>query len=47
MASTDISLPLLNWTFIATNQFNATGNFNFTNPVSPGEPQKFYRLQLP
>jgi hypothetical protein len=32
---------------MATNQFDAGGNFNFTNPRDPGVPQQFYQLQLP
>jgi hypothetical protein len=32
---------------MATNQFDAGGNFTFTNSVSPGPPQKFYLLKLP
>ncbi len=34
------------WTPVATNQFDANGNFNVTNAVDPGAPQIFYRLQL-
>jgi autotransporter-associated beta strand protein len=47
LTSTNIALPLAAWTLLATNQFDANGNFNFTNPVSPGAPQDFYLLQLP
>ncbi|HEX7653515.1 MAG TPA: autotransporter-associated beta strand repeat-containing protein, partial [Verrucomicrobiae bacterium] len=40
------SSNLINWTFIATNQFDTNGTFNvnLTVPVNP--PQNFYRLQL-
>jgi hypothetical protein len=34
------------WTPIASNQFDANGNFNVTNAVDSGAPQTFYRLQL-
>jgi hypothetical protein len=47
LSSTNLNLPLLQWTRIATNQFNTNGNFNFTNAVAPGIPAAFYRLQLP
>jgi hypothetical protein len=47
LASTNLILPLAQWTPIATNQFTAGGNFNFTNGISPGMPQRFYRLQVP
>ncbi len=45
LSSTNISMPLNLWTPIATNQFDANGNFNFTNAINT--PQKFYILQLP
>jgi hypothetical protein len=47
LASTNIGLPLNNWTRIATNQFLANGNFNFTNTIPPDAPQTFYLLQYP
>jgi hypothetical protein len=47
LGSTNLALPLNLWTFIATNQFDAGGNFNFTNAISPNTPQSFYRLQVP
>jgi autotransporter-associated beta strand protein len=34
------------WTPVATNQFDAGGNFIFTNAIAPGQPQTFFRLQL-
>ncbi|HEU5396330.1 MAG TPA: hypothetical protein VFV81_04130, partial [Verrucomicrobiae bacterium] len=47
IGSTNLSKPLTNWTRLLTNQFDAGGNFNFTNPVDPGASQWFYRLQEP
>ena len=47
LVSTNVALPLNQWTSMATNQFDAGGNFTFTNSVSPGPPQKFYLLKLP
>jgi autotransporter-associated beta strand protein len=47
LASTNIIRPLAQWTPIATNQFTAGGNFNFTNGISPGTPRRFYLLQVP
>ncbi|HWX18746.1 MAG TPA: hypothetical protein VN578_02460 [Candidatus Binatia bacterium] len=44
LAATNLTLPLNQWTIIATNLFDATGNFNFTNP--PGSAQQFFRLRL-
>ena len=34
------------WTPLATNQFDANGNFLLTNAVNPAAPQVFYKLQL-
>jgi autotransporter-associated beta strand protein len=47
LASTNIALPFANWTRVATNQFDASGNFFFTNSFGTNTPQNFYRLQLP
>jgi autotransporter-associated beta strand protein len=47
LATTNVVLPLNVWTVIATNQFDASGNFNLTNAVDPAAPQSFYRLGLP
>ena len=41
------SSNLLNWSVIATNQFDAGGNFNFTTNAPAGSPPNFFRLQLP
>ena len=45
ICSTNLTMPLANWTRVATNQFDAGGGFNFTNGVNAGSPQQFYRLQ--
>ena len=45
LSSTNVALSLTNWTRIATNTFNSSGNFAFTNAISPNTPQKFYILQ--
>jgi autotransporter-associated beta strand protein len=47
LSSTNVALPLANWSRIATNQFNPSGAFNLTNPFNPAVPELFYRLQLP
>ena len=41
------NLAQTNWTVEATGTFDGSGNFSVTNPITPGTPQKFYRLQLP
>ena len=45
LSTTNFPWPLANWTRESTNTFVA-GNFSITNNVSPGNPQKYYSLQL-
>jgi hypothetical protein len=45
MASTNLSLPKASWTRVATYNFDGSGNFNFTNAISPGTRQQFLQLQ--
>ncbi len=45
LTSTDITLPLTNWTSIATNSFSATGTFSVTNPVDTGS--RFFAIKIP
>jgi hypothetical protein len=45
LASTNVSLPLSNWSRLATNAFDASGNFNFSNGIS-GD-RKYYLLEVP
>jgi len=33
------------WVIIATNSYSAGGNFNVTNAIAPGVPQRFYRIE--
>ena len=47
LTSTNVVLPMTNWSRLATNNFNGSGGFNFTNTISPATPEKYYRLQLP
>jgi len=47
LMTTNMALPVAGWSCIVTNQFDATGNFIFTNAVNPDAPQGFYLLQLP
>jgi hypothetical protein len=46
LTSTDLALPLNQWTRIATNFFGENGNFDFTNAPGPNLQQAFYLLQL-
>lgn len=47
LASTNVGLPLSNWTRLLTNKFTANGNFIFTNAIKPGEPHRFFVIQVP
>jgi fibronectin type 3 domain-containing protein len=45
LATTNLALPMAQWTLVATNQFDSNGNFVITNSINPAWPQTFYRLQ--
>ena len=47
LGTTNLLLPPGGWTRLLTNQFDANGNFIFTNVFNAGAAPKFYRLQLP
>jgi hypothetical protein len=47
LTATNVALPLSNWVSIVTNQFGTGGQFNFTNPIAPGEPRRFFLLLTP
>jgi autotransporter-associated beta strand protein len=46
LSATNITQPLGNWVYVATNAFDANGNFVWSNAVAPGSPQRFYLLRL-
>jgi autotransporter-associated beta strand protein len=46
LTSTNIALPLTNWTPVVTNLFNQGGTFDYTNPVVPGKPQQFIDVKV-
>jgi hypothetical protein len=47
LGSENFFTSVSNWTRRLTNQFDAGGNFNFTNLVNPDWPQGFFLLQIP
>lgn len=47
LTSTNLLLPLSQWTTNASSQFDGSGNFAFTNGISPNTPQQFYLLKTP
>jgi hypothetical protein len=46
LASTNVALPLTQWTRVVTNAFDTAGNFSFTNAVETGISAKFCLLHL-
>ena len=47
VTTTNATHPMLLWLPIATNTFDVSGNFAFTNAVSLTEEQQFFRVYLP
>jgi hypothetical protein len=47
LASTNLLLPLTNWSVLTTSNFNSLGNFSFTNSISSTNPGMFYILRVP
>lgn len=45
--STSIAFPLGSWSVMATNFFDTSGGFSFTNGIDPTVPQAFFQLQVP
>jgi len=46
LSSTNLALPLAQWTAAATNYFDAGGNFTWTNTTSGNGSQAFYLIQV-
>lgn len=44
-SSTNLALALTNWTVIATNSFDGSGDFIFTNAVDPAKPAQFFNIK--
>lgn len=47
LTSTNVALPLVNWTAVATNTFGPGGAFSVTNAINPAMPQSFFLLRIP
>jgi hypothetical protein len=46
LQSTNLALPMIQWSPALTNSFDSNGNFNLsTNIVSPNTPREFYRVK--
>ena len=46
LSSTNLTLPLAQWTATTTNFFDATGNFTWINSASSTGPQQFFVIQV-
>ena len=47
LSATNLTLPVGQWSAVATNVTDGMGQFNFSVPVDPTASQRFYLLQLP
>jgi hypothetical protein len=47
LSTTNLTLPLTNWTTAASGAFNSSGKASVTNAIVPGIPQQFYILTVP
>ena len=48
LSSTNLELPMSGWpTNAQVGAFDELGNFSYTNSISPGVPEQFFRLQIP
>lgn len=47
LTSTNVALPVAQWTPLATNQFEGNGNSSWTNTINPTIPRQFYLIQMP
>jgi hypothetical protein len=47
LATTNVTLPVIQWTPVLTNRFDGAGNLNLsTNIINPADTQTFYILQI-
>ena len=46
LTSTNLLVPVNNWTVLSTNTFDANGNFRVTNQINTETQQQFYLLRL-
>jgi autotransporter-associated beta strand protein len=46
LSSTNLTLPLSNWTPVVTNRFNQDGTFDYTNPIVPGTMRQFIDVMV-
>ena len=44
LSTTNVVLPLINWSVIDSGLFSGSGSLNVTNGINPAEPSRFYRF---
>jgi autotransporter-associated beta strand protein len=47
VATTNITVPRTNWTRIATNSFDGSGNFSYSTPIDTTKPVRFFSILIP
>jgi hypothetical protein len=47
VGTTNLVLPMSEWSRMATNKFNSVGNYALTNSLNVALPQQFFRVSLP
>jgi hypothetical protein len=47
LATNNVTAPLATWPRIATNVFDASGNFSASIPIDPSAPNRFFTIQAP
>jgi alpha-tubulin suppressor-like RCC1 family protein len=47
VASTNLALPLANWTVLGVASESPAGHYTFTDTAAPAHPKRFYRVRIP
>lgn len=47
LTTTNVALPITQWTPMATNQFGVSGVFSYTNVIPPNTPAQYFRVSMP
>ena len=45
LTATNLTTPLTNWVVLTTTNFDNTGSFTVTNPITHGVPAQFYLIK--
>jgi autotransporter-associated beta strand protein len=47
LSTTNLAMPLTNWSLISTGFFDSNGDFTFSTNINPQLSEQFYQLELP